>query len=125
MFDPFWIFACGSMRGLVPVLVFVVILLVIGGMLWPVNLCLALGLTKESQKVNNFVFVLLCAAAGVIVYAMSQSENYSIGLLLLGVLVLPVVVIAHFMYLVILRRRQRDHLLKRFSAPSKFWPFVT
>lgn len=110
------IFGCGSMGGFVYVLRCAVILLVIGAVLWPINLCLALGLNNASQKVHHSVFTLLCAAAGVIVYAISQSESHPFGILVLGFHLVPLTVIGHFIYLVVLRRRQRDQLLKRANA---------
>lgn len=103
------ILACGSMGNFAYVLLCAVILLGVGSVVWVANLCLALTLNTFAQQLGHFVFTLGCAAGGALLYVRAQSAaTHSFGWLLAAVLAVPSIVIGHFIYLMVLRRRQRE-----------------
>jgi hypothetical protein len=100
------ILACGSMGNLAYVLLTAVIFLGVGSVLWIVNLCLSLTLDNSMQQLRHFLFALLCLGVGAGVCAFSERLGFIV--LVLGAHGVPLVVIAHFAYLMTLRRRQRE-----------------
>ena len=100
--------ACGPSGGVLLVLLGGLVVLGTAGLLWIANLCLSLCLNTFSHQMGHFLFALSCLGAEMLLYVTGRSANNTGIPLALGVLVVPSVVIAHFIWLLAIRRRQRD-----------------
>ena len=100
--------ACGPSGGVLVVLLGGLVVLGTAGLLWIANLCLSLCLNTLSQQMGHFLFALSCLGAEMLLYVTGQSANNTSISLAFGVLVVPSVVIAHFIWLLAIRRRQSD-----------------
>ena len=85
-----------------------VVVLGTAGLLWIANLCLSMCLKTFSQQMGHFLFALSCMGSEMLLYVTGRSANNSSIPLAFGVLVVPAVVLVHFLWLLAIRRRQRD-----------------
>ena len=107
-----YLFACGSMGNDFMVLVFAVLgLWIVSGLLFLANLCLLFAL-RDGPLVRNASGLLVYTTAGLVAYShLNSGSGANVELVLFAfVCGLPAIVIAHFVWLVRLVRRERRAL---------------